>query len=67
MNMTNFVSHNYAKFKTENNKFDFTDIIEMYIKNSAPLPVKVAIIDEAQDLTTLQWKMIEKAFSNCVS
>jgi DNA helicase-2/ATP-dependent DNA helicase PcrA len=29
------------------------------------LPVDVAIIDEAQDLTTLQWKMCEVAFRDC--
>lgn len=59
------VEYNYAKFKDFNKVSDFTDIIERFIEANEPLPVDVAIIDEAQDLTTLQWKMCEVAFSNC--
>lgn len=59
------VKKNYAEFKKKSKLLDFTDIIEMFIEKNIAVPVKVAIIDEAQDLTTLQWKMIEVAFRNC--
>jgi superfamily I DNA/RNA helicase len=49
-------------YKRKRHLNDFTDLIEGYIERDKPLPVKVAIIDEAQDLSALQWKMIEVAF-----
>ena len=44
--------------------FDFTDMLIEYLKTDEPLPVKVAIIDEAQDLNPLQWEVINMAFRN---
>lgn len=63
--MLDFVYKQYKRFKDHYGIFDFTDMIEMFVKKNEPLPVKVAFIDEAQDLTTLQWKMIWIAFRNC--
>lgn len=60
-----FVRHNYKRFKNHLRILDFTDMIEMFINKGIKLPVKVAIVDEAQDLTTLQWQMIFVAFRNC--
>lgn len=65
MRIFNEVEHNYRRYKTWAKKQDFTDIIENFILAGKPLPVEVAIIDEAQDLTTLQWQMCEIAFANC--
>lgn len=65
INTVKYVDQNYTKYKKVNGKYDFTDMIEKYLIEGKPVPVKVAIIDEAQDLTTLQWKMVEKAFSTC--
>ena len=59
------VEHNYARYKDMMHVHDFTDIIERFVEADDPLPVDIAIIDEAQDLTTLQWKMCEIAFRNC--
>jgi len=59
------VTYNYKKFKDYYKIFDFTDMIELFNKANKSLPVKIAIIDEAQDLTTLQWEMIWIAFRNC--
>lgn len=60
-----FVERNYVRFKNEEGLLDYTDMLTFFIEREQPLPVKVAIIDEAQDLTTLQWKMCEIAFSEC--
>ena len=42
------------RYKNENGLLDFTDMLEQY--NSA-LPVDICIFDEAQDLSSLQYKM----------
>lgn len=60
-----YVRNNYKRFKQQIGILDFTDLIEMFCNKNESLPVDVAIIDEAQDLTTLQWKMIWIAFRNC--
>ena len=59
-----YVIKQYNNYKVRMKKYDFTDIIEQYIQTGEPLPVKVAIVDEAQDLTTLQWQMVRHAFKN---
>ncbi len=59
------VERNYVRFKEHEKIVDFTDILEVFVARGQPLPVKVAIIDEAQDLTTLQWRMCELAFRDC--
>jgi DNA helicase-2/ATP-dependent DNA helicase PcrA len=59
------VRTNYAEYKKQKGILDFTDMIEIFIEKNKALPVEVAFIDEAQDLTTLQWKMIFTAFRDC--
>lgn len=59
------VETNYIRYKDFAHVYDFTDIIERFIEANEPLPVDIAIIDEAQDLTTLQWQMCNVAFRNC--
>lgn len=59
------IKYNYQRFKRTFIKVDYTDMLEMYVRDNKSIPVKIAIIDEAQDLTTLQWKMIWVAFKHC--
>lgn len=59
------VRYALTMYKKENSMIDFTDMIEMFVHKNNPVPVKIAIIDEAQDLTWLQWKMVWIAFRNC--
>ena len=56
---------NYKRFREQMGIMDFTDLIERFVERNKALPVKVAIVDEAQDLTSLQWKMILVAFKEC--
>lgn len=60
-----FVQKNYKRYKETFGYIDFTDMVQNFIKENRSVPVKVAIVDEAQDLTTLQWEMVWKAFRNC--
>ena len=39
-----------------------SDMLERYVTEGTPCPVDVAIIDEAQDLSRLQWRVIKRAF-----
>ena len=48
------------EYKELNHKVDFTDIIHMYCESGDSPPCDVLIVDEAQDLSPLQWRMIHK-------
>lgn len=52
----------YEDFKGANNIVDFTDLIEQTINMDAPAPGNPAVImvDEAQDLSALEYSLIEK-------
>jgi DNA helicase-2/ATP-dependent DNA helicase PcrA len=50
------------EYKKAYGLFDFTDMLVEYKKTGDRLPVKVAIVDEAQDLNPLQWDVIRMAF-----
>ena len=53
----------YEEYKEREHLVDFFDCLIKYVQGGEALPVKVAMIDECQDITALQWKVIEKAFS----
>lgn len=52
----------YEEFKANKGVVDFFDCLIKYVLEGDSLPCKVVMIDEAQDITALQWKVIEKAF-----
>lgn len=54
----------YSKYKNTFNFLDFTDLLDLYIENDCFEDVDVAIMDEAQDFTTLQWNTGFRAFRN---
>jgi len=47
-------------YKKETNKLDFVDMIEQFIEQGHCPPLDVLIVDEAQDLVPLQWKMVHE-------
>ena len=52
------------EYKHKNSKYDYTDMLSLFVE-TGPVPrLDVVIIDEAQDLTRLQWKMCEKIWKN---
>ena len=54
----------YKAFKEGHDLVDFYDCLLKYMENGEPLHgVKIALIDECQDLTPLQWQVCMKAFS----
>lgn len=48
-------ARSYFAFKREHALLDFTDVLSEFARSSIELPVDVAMIDEAQDLSPLQW------------
>jgi len=59
------MSERYSKYKMANCIFDYTDmIIHANIEELFIPKLKYLFIDEAQDLSILQWKFIEKLSSN---
>lgn len=57
-------SQTFKQYKTDAMVMDYTDMIEQYIVAGSVLDIDVAFIDEAQDLSTLQWAMANKVTSN---
>jgi superfamily I DNA/RNA helicase len=53
------VIKDFRDFKKRNNLLDFTDMIQYFIAMDMPPYLEVLIIDEAQDLSELQWEMVE--------
>jgi len=58
-----YIIREYETFKAAHCLLDFADMLGRYLEEGSPLHVKVAIVDEAQDLSHVQWRVIEKAFS----
>ena len=54
-----YVERAYRRFKAAHLLMDFTDLLERMVEQSERLPeLDVLIIDEAQDLSRLQWKLV---------
>jgi len=54
----------YTAYKANAGKMDFTDMLLHYAQNGDPVPVDVAVVDEAQDMTHAQYAVAKRAFAN---
>jgi len=55
-----FVERSYRHYKRSKELLDFTDLLEMIVVQPERLPaLEVLIVDEAQDLSRLQWQLVE--------
>ena len=50
----------YSDYKKAKNKLDFVDMIEKFIWQGTSPEFDLLIIDEAQDLAPLQWRMVKE-------
>ncbi len=56
-----YVERAYRHYKQSRNLLDFTDLLEQVLLEPDRLPrLDVLIIDEAQDLSRLQWRLVEQ-------
>ena len=58
------LSEQLQKFKKEKGLKDFTDLLEDYISLEKNPNFKVLFIDEAQDLSLIQWEMVRTLWDN---
>jgi DNA helicase-2/ATP-dependent DNA helicase PcrA len=58
------LSEQLQKFKKEKGLKDFTDLLEDYISLGKNPNFKVLFIDEAQDLSLIQWEMVRTLWVN---
>jgi len=60
-----YVYNNFKKFKDYYQMIDFDDMLEKtLIKNIEFKPYKLVLVDEAQDLSKLEWQVISKIARN---
>lgn len=50
------------EYKERYAKLDFTDMIERTISQKLQMPVEIAFVDEAQDLSPIQWAAVDQLF-----
>lgn len=56
----NHIYENFLNYKKSYNLFDYTDMITQFINQKEKCPTfDVVFIDEAQDLSPIQWKMFD--------
>jgi DNA helicase-2/ATP-dependent DNA helicase PcrA len=54
-----YVSRSLDEYKQINGLYDYTDMLEMFVESGHQMcpPFKLCLLDEAQDLSPLQWKI----------
>ena len=55
-----WIYRTYKKFKEINELYDYTDMLDKFNKSGQPPKLDFLFIDEAQDLSKLQWQTVDK-------
>jgi DNA helicase-2/ATP-dependent DNA helicase PcrA len=55
-----WIHRTYNDFKKTNEYYDYTDMLVKFVKEGVPPKLDFLFIDEAQDLSKLQWQAVEK-------
>jgi DNA helicase-2/ATP-dependent DNA helicase PcrA len=58
------IDQELKRYKKEKGLKDFTDLLEEFVERDLAPKFKVLFIDEAQDLSYLQWKLIKSIWKN---
>ena len=58
--IVNRVSKALAEFKRANALVDYTDMLSEFVRQKITIPLDLLVIDEAQDLSLLQWRVVEQ-------
>ena len=61
--MLEIIDRAWAEYREEQGVFSFADMINEFINKGKVPPLKVLVVDEAQDLAELNWRLIEKLMS----
>jgi len=54
-----------VEYKRDTGLIDYTDLLEMFVKTQAGPELDVLLVDEAQDLSLLQWLVVQKLARRC--
>ena len=57
---TERVHRGLKKFKEARGLYDFTDMLEIFVLRGSVPELDLLVVDEAQDLSQLQWRMVLK-------
>ena len=57
---TNYITKSLIKYKNTMHVRDYTDLLEDYCSQGAVPNLEVVIVDEAQDMSYLQWQVVDK-------
>lgn len=49
-----------AEYKAEMGIVDFTDMLSQFVESGTPPEIDVLIVDEAQDLSQMQWRVVRR-------
>lgn len=61
-----YIERAYRHYKESRNLLDFTDLLERVVEDPERLPkLELVIVDEAQDLSRLQWRLVEALSKRC--
>jgi superfamily I DNA/RNA helicase len=58
------IKADYDEFKADAILYDFTDMLQKFVDTAVLPEFDLLIVDEAQDLSRLQWKMVDKLVEN---
>lgn len=59
------VARGLALFKKRHGLLDYTDMLTEFARSSVRIPLDVLLVDESQDLSSLQWRVVERLADGC--
>jgi len=59
------VARALAKYKKEHHLVDYTDMLSQFVRSGIKLNLDVLLVDEAQDLSFLQWRVVFQLANDC--
>jgi superfamily I DNA/RNA helicase len=59
------VSKALARYKADSGLRDFTDMLHEFVESPGAPELDVLLVDEAQDLSPLQWRVVRKLAARC--
>ena len=60
LNKLKIISEELQRYKTEHGLVDFPDMIEKFLSGGDTPKLRVMFVDEAQDLSLIQWKLVRR-------
>lgn len=59
------VARAYVAYKKENSLLDYTDMLEEFVRSKLRINLEVLFVDEAQDLSSIQWAVVQLLSMGC--